>query len=118
MKPGFLSSFSEDIIFIKVVVPIPIKRENRWQAIPPVTTTEAFPFLAMEIVVRPSGKALPMESTTIAKKDLEMLNTIPTKFSAETTISLMILFQRIPQNMLNITRRMKYQGFPLLVNGW
>jgi hypothetical protein len=52
-----------------VVEPSATNKENKEQAIPAEITYDASPFLAIAIVVSPSGKAFPIDKTNIAKND-------------------------------------------------
>lgn len=47
--------------------PKPIRKAKRWLASPPVIPMLAFPNLAKEIWVRPSGRAFPIERKTLPK---------------------------------------------------
>lgn len=101
-----------------VVEPKATKSENKEQAIPAEITEEASPFLAIAIVVNPSGNALPIDKTNIAKKDCGILNIIPIKFIAETKISQITLFHKTPIKIPNKTSKKKYLGFCLLFSGF
>lgn len=46
-------------VCLNIAKPNPISKPNNYPAIPPVIPIIAYPFLAIAIVVRPSGRALP-----------------------------------------------------------
>lgn len=64
----------------------------------------------MTKVVSPSGKALPMDNTTIPKNDYDILKIIPMKLIALTKISHNNLFQRSPLRIAKIICIIKYEG--------
>lgn len=79
-----------------MVEPKAINKENKWQAIPPEIAPPALPYFAIAKVVSASGRALPIDKTTIPKNEEEMSNIIPIKFIELTKISHNNLFHNSP----------------------
>lgn len=70
----------------------------------------AYPFLAIDIVVNPSGRALPIAKTVRPKYVVLRLVNTPIKVNKSTSKPEQNLVHNIPNTMLIKTIYMKYSG--------
>ena len=87
---------------MNIETPNPAKSPNIYPTIPPVKANEAYPLLAIDIVVKPSGRAFPIAIIVRPRYEDERLVNIPTNVNKSIKIPLANLTHKTEQKIPKI----------------